>query len=162
MRAAVVYYSLTGHTEQLADAIAAELKVNAQRITDRRRRRHLGGALRSIWQTLVGSPAPVEYPAIDLNALDLLIIGGPMWVGRPCAPVQTYLRSLQQDHLNVAFFMTTGATAPDKAFKRMSALCDKQPLATISLTEAELRDGIDSWQIHNFVSALNSALPAAA
>ncbi len=162
MRSTIVYYSLTGHTEKLALAIGQQAQAACHAINDEEKRQRLNGALRSVWQTLTGAPAAIQYPAVDVNHTDLIFVGGPMWVGRPCAPIQTYLRSLQDDQVKVAFFMTMGASKPDKAFRRMADLCGKSPVATLAVTEDELKNGIDSWQIHNFVAAATATLPRAA
>lgn len=76
----------------------------------------------------------------DPSAYDLLVIGTPLWAWHVATPVRTYMHQ-QANFKNVAFFCTAGINGFDGDFKDMEELSGKSPLATLGVTEKEIRDG---------------------
>lgn len=86
MKIRVVYYSLTGNTKKLAEAIAVALNVKAE----------------AIGKTPIDLSAPV----------DLLFIGGAINAGRPNGKVAAFIKQLHPDMVkNAAVFATYGGVS---------------------------------------------------
>ncbi len=80
MKVLVLYDSIEGNTEKVAQSIAGAL-------TDAK------------------SARPGEASALDLKAYDALIVGSPTLGGRPSQPMQDWLAQLPQDGLKDKVFL---------------------------------------------------------
>jgi flavodoxin len=57
MKALVIYYSLSGNTQKVAEGIANTLKADINRLEDRQSRTGLFGMLRTMYQVLFSRPS---------------------------------------------------------------------------------------------------------
>lgn len=151
MKILVVYYSLTGHTEDVAKAIAELHKADVQKIEDVHRRNNVLGYLRSGFEVLLGLKGKIRHTTALPQDYDLVILGTPVWMMRLPSPMRTYIANHQRLFPKVAFFCTQGASGGKAVFSVMAKLIGKAPLATMEITEAELASGEDTAKIAAFV-----------
>jgi flavodoxin len=150
----VAYYSWTGHTQQIAEAIAAAIGADVEAIREARPRAGALAYLRSIWEALRAKPAPILAPAKDAAAYDLVVLGTPVWAGRMASPLRTYIEQQGGKLLRVAVFCTEGGASGEKAIAQVAALCGKQPVASLIVTERDLKSGDYRQKAQEFVKAL--------
>ena len=134
----LAYYSRTGTTRILAEYIASLCPCDVEEIKDHRDRRGILGVLRSSWQGWLRRPAPIQnvnHCALDY---DLVIIGTPVWVGNPAAPVRRYLTDNRTRFNRVAFFCTLGGSGGDKALEEMGDIAGRTPVATLAVTQRQI------------------------
>jgi len=74
----VVYYSLTGNTRQIAEAIAAALDADLEVIEDTFNRDTVLGRPRSAIEGLLGLRSSITPPKHDLSEYDLVVVGTPV------------------------------------------------------------------------------------
>jgi len=103
-----VYYSRTGATEKLMREIATELKCEIVKLDDGEDRSGLKGWFRSGMQAMSRKLPPVKplKTALPLGVYDLVIIGSPVWAGRCCAPVRSFLMQYGQELRKTAYVIT--------------------------------------------------------
>lgn len=153
-RILIVCYSRTGNTAMVAEALAQACGADIERIEDTRHRGGLWGWLRSgreAWQGRSGAIAPVEK---DPGEYDLVILGSPVWAGHVSSPMRGYLEGHVGKFSRIALFVTEGGSGGAKAFTEMAALAGSAPVATLELTEKELKSGMQE-QLARFVEALD-------
>lgn len=141
MKTLVIYYSLTGNTQKIAQAIANALEADINRIEDRRSRTGLLGMVRTVYQVLFSRPAKIRIPYTDPYQYDLLILGAPVWIMKLAPPMRSYILKEKPRCKQVAFFSTEGSSGAANAFKAMERLCAKKPIATLEVTEADIKSG---------------------
>lgn len=151
MKILVVYYSLTGHTEGVAKAIAELHKADIQKIEDVYRRNNILGYLRSGFEVLLGLKGKIRHMIFTPQDYDLVILGTPVWINRLPSPMRTYIANHQRLFPKVAFFCTQGDAGGSGVFNIMAKLIGKTPLATLEITEAELASNEDIGKIAAFV-----------
>jgi flavodoxin len=137
----VVYYSRTGRTKQVAEAVAAGLEADLVPIEDVDDRT---GALGYFWSgrdALFGRRGSIHPTETDPAGYDLVIVGTPVWSGRLSTPVRTYIADHRTDLKQVAFFCTEGAYGGPRVFKTMSDLSGQHPVATLEIIGGDLRSG---------------------
>lgn len=139
MRTLVVYFSRTGNTRMVAHRIAAAMSATLEEITERTDRRGLRGYLRSGREAGRGTRAEIVRTDTDLAAFDLVIVGTPVWRASVSSPVRTWLEDHAAELPSVAFFCTLGGFGSTRAFRQMSALCSRRPVATLAAPERQLR-----------------------
>lgn len=159
-RTLVVYYSRTGTTHEVADAIRKELGCEIDRIADRTHRRGLIGYLRSgLEAALHRRPALAKMSTIPSD-YDLVIVGTPIWNASVSAPVRAYLRENRDRIRNVAFFCSYGGSGSTRAFRQMQKVCGRAPLATLAVKAHEVhRPGL-AEKIKGLATTLRGSRPS--
>jgi hypothetical protein len=104
MRTVLVSYSLTGNNDALAASIAAELGSEHIRIVEPRVRTLGMIAL----DRLFGRTPKVSPAAGRTDGYDLVLLVGPVWMGRVAAPLRANLRHLRRSAGRYAFVSVSG------------------------------------------------------
>lgn len=134
----LAYYSRTGTTRVLAEYIASLIPCDIEKIEDLHDRHGIFGALRSGWQGWLRHSAPIKKVSHRVLDYDLVIVGTPVWVGNPAAPVRRYLMDNRTRFNRVAFFCTLGGSGSDKVLEETAHVSGRTPIATLSVTQGEV------------------------
>jgi len=116
MKTLIAFYSLTGNTKKIAQAIAAaaggealEIKIR-KKIPDK-------GFWRYFW---IGAQALKRSGLRPLdknpNDYDLIFLGGPVWAGNFAPAVRSFLALAKLKNKKVAIFCVHGGDTPGKSF----------------------------------------------
>jgi len=123
MSTAIVYYSMHGNSEMVAEKIAARLGADVIRIEPDKAYPDKG-AKKFIWggKSAVMGEQPVLKPyEFDADRYDCVILGFPVWASRPVPPICTFL-SEQKSKLigkKIAVFACQSGNGAEKAFERV-------------------------------------------
>ena len=139
MKAIVVFYSRTGNTRKVAQALARELGAEVEKISEPGSRQGALGFIFAGRDAVMKRLTPIEPLAFDPAAYDLVVVGTPIWSWTMAAPVRTFLTRNAEKLKSVAFFCTQGGSGGDRAFRQMEAVCGKKPVATLAILEKELK-----------------------
>lgn len=140
MRALVVYYSRSGHTRTVAEALARALGADVEELRDPTERRGVLGYLRSGLEAGLGLLAPIRAPEHDPSRYDLVVVGGPVWSGGVPSPIRTYLWLERARLPRTAFLVTCGGFGAERVLEQMGALAGKKPVATLAVREREMEE----------------------
>lgn len=158
-RTLVTYYTRSGNSRSVAEEIARSLGgADVEEIRDLVDRRGLMGYLRSFLDGMRKRTTRLATPGRDVSGYDLVIVGGPVWVGAPSSPVRTWLRMHASELRAVAFFLTHGGTARDRVLASLTAMIGRAPVATLSVRERELGTPEASARIAAFASEARRAV----
>jgi flavodoxin len=160
-RVLIVFFSRTGTTRKLARAIHAGLGGELMEITTRRYPRGLRGYLRAGMDAALGRAAPIRTKRPDASSYELIVVGTPVWNASLSAPVRTFLSQSLPRADRLAFFMTLGGSGARRVQEQMEWLCGKRPVASLALTEREVRQRNLSEKVENFVEELRKAIEPA-
>ena len=106
MKVLVVYYSRTGNTRFVAEAVTQSLEADIEEIKDGKNRMGVFGFLRCGYEAIFKKLTDIEVSGKNPEEYDLIIVGSPVWAGRLSSPVRTYLHLHGHKFKNVAFFIT--------------------------------------------------------
>ncbi|NIA71463.1 flavodoxin [Pelagibius litoralis] len=157
-RILVAYYSQTGHTRQIAEAITADCGADIEQIEDVNSRAGMLGYLRSGWQAFTKRAAHIRPVQASPGQYDLIAIGTPVWMMNLSSPVRTYIAEQGTEFKKVAFFCTAGSAGGEGVFKQMADLCGKQPVATLIVTEGEIKSGSFGEKVRAFQRSIDQEL----
>ncbi len=155
-RILIVYHSRTGNTRRVAQALAQRLDADVDEI---RIVQPMAGALGYAFCALeaIARLEPALRPMKkDAAAYDLVVVGTPVWFWSLSSPVRSWLTRHRMQG-RTAFFCTMGGSGARRVFCTMAQLADREPVATLALTDREVAAGGD--KLDAFVRQLQSGAP---
>jgi flavodoxin len=167
MKALVVYFSRSGHTEQVARAVADALHAELEPIGDGTKRRGLIGYLRSGFEAATRRMPDISPPTHDLSQYDLVVVGTPVWNASVSSPVRAFLTRNRGQLKRVAFFCTMGGRGAERAFREMERASGRRPADVLVVREHDLRGdwgrSIDRFvrEVRSVLEPVQRAVPAA-
>ncbi|MDR3472519.1 MAG: flavodoxin [Devosia sp.] len=159
-RVLVVYFSLTGHTKQIAEAIAGALHADLDPIADAANRTFSPSHM--IWfamEAILQQMPQIHEPRHDPSEYDVVVIGTPVWAGRVAPPVHTYIDRYKAQFKHLALFCTEGGANGEHALKQMAELAGFEPKAQLIVTEGELAAATFAPKVEAFVKTV-AAVPS--
>jgi flavodoxin len=150
----VVFYSRTGNTKKIGEAIAKELNCDTEQIMDVKSRMGVSGFLRSGIEAEKERLVLIKDTKKDPSAYDMVIIGSPVWASKMSSPVRTYIAKNKDRFKRVAFFITCSSSENEPVFKGMEDLCGKKPLAVLLVTEKQIKSGEYAGKVREFVTEI--------
>ncbi len=149
-----VYYSRTGHTEKLMREIAQELGCEIVKLEDGVDRSGLGGWLKSGLQAVSRKVPQVKAPEVrlPLKEYDLVIIASPVWAGRCCAPVRSFLLQFGEELKKTAYVITRKSNERyEEVFDQMDLYVRKPRIHAVTIQPETI--GSDFWK-NEFLNAV--------
>ena len=138
-RILIVYYSRSGTTRQLVQALSADLQCDIEEIVETKSRSGVLGYLRSVIEARRQRPSITVARAIkDPSLYDLIILGTPVWAWSVSSPVRAYMMANRTRFAAVAFFCTCGGSGSDSAFAQMQQLAGKAPRGRLFFTARQV------------------------
>jgi len=150
----LIYYSRTGFTKKVAEELATEWECNVEAIGDIKSRGGLFGYMRSAFEALYKKLPDIKSMQKDPSQYKLVVIGSPVWASNIPSPVRTYITKYRNKFKRVAFFCTFGGSGADKVFNDMAQLCVNKPIATMALTDNEIKKDLYKEKIKKYINAI--------
>ena len=129
MKALIVYYSLTGTTQKLAERMAGMLKCDIKRLP------------------MIGGNVPV-------GGYDIVIVGTPIWLYSPAFPTSRFLSKNKSLLPEVAFFCTY-QTSIGSSFAKMERKSGKKPRGLLNMKAEEIGTEAGDKDLGEFLNKLN-------
>jgi len=134
----VAWYSRTGVTRKVGQALASALGCDQEEILDRKDRSGPRGYMGAGKDATFKRLTEIEPVKKDPAQYDLVIIGTPVWAFTMSAATRTYLAVYRERIRSAAFFCTQGGSGGRRAFREMEAVCGKPPVAVLELRQDEV------------------------
>lgn len=141
----VVFFSRTGTTRLVAEAIARAVQADIEPLREKRSRRGLIGWIRSGYEGTYRRSAPTLPLERNLRDYDLVFVGSPTWNGALSSPVRGFLERERGSLPRVALFATCLARGGDQVLAQMAELLTEPPLARLALRERDVRASPAVW-----------------
>ncbi|MFA6134511.1 MAG: flavodoxin [Phycisphaerae bacterium] len=154
MKTLVVYYSRSGITRTVAQAIAAALGADLEEIIDTKDRSGALGYLAAGRDAMKRKPADIQPPQKDPAAYDRVILGTPVWAFTMTPAIRAYVERFRGGLKRVAFFCTQGGSGDQRTFAHLAELTGLQAEATLTVLEKEVKAGTHAAKVSEFVAAL--------
>lgn len=108
MKTAIIYYSKTGNTQKIAEYIKNKIQQkqeNGEIKIIEIKPYTTPGFLKSVWYALTEKERPIKNEKINFKPYDLIIIGSPVWAGRPAPFIKTFINQSEniQDKKGAVF-----------------------------------------------------------
>ena len=157
MKSLVVFYSRTGNARFVAQTIAAEVGADIEEVIDLKKRSgiigYLGGGsdARRGKETLLGptQKSPADY--------DLVIVGTPIWGGRPTPAITTWLKKNNLSGKKVAVFFVQGRKSPQGIEQTKALIPSSSYLGEVSMANPLRNKKETERQIMEWCKTLTAA-----
>ena len=153
MKVLVAYYSRTGNTRRVAEAIAKSLEAEVEEIRDRENRLGVIGFLRSGYEASRKRLAAIQPVKKNPEEYDVVVIGSPVWAGSVSSPVRAYL-TMHVHRIKKAALFAIYSISEGRIFRQMEELLPKKLIAEISIKEREIGSGEYLRKIEKFIEIL--------
>jgi len=110
MKVGLFYYSKTGNTQKIASMIEQKILANKINIDliEIQPIKH-PGFIKGAYTAFREKELPIKNKDLDMQQYDMLILGSPVWAGKPVPFIQAFLnKSINTKGKKIAFFGTSG------------------------------------------------------
>ena len=158
MKILVTFYSRSGKTKKVAEAISEILKCNKEEIFDTKNRKGIPGFLSAGTDANLRRLTTIKEIKNNPSLYDLVIIGTPIWSSNISTPIRTYLSLYKEDFKKVAFFCTRLSSDSKKVFDDIKNITQKTPLALLELSSREVARDQYMQKVKEFIENLKEEL----
>lgn len=134
----VVYYSRTGMTRKMAEAIALQYGCDIEPIHEDRTRTGPFNYLRSAYEAMTKKLPDIVRSTKNPADYSLTILGTPVWGSNMSSPLRSYIVRNKDRFNQVAAFCTMGGSGGDKVLDDIGMLCGKKLVSRMKLTDREI------------------------
>jgi flavodoxin len=126
MKSLVVYYSLTGKTRLVAQAIAEALKATLVEIKETKPRKpgfsvYLFGG----FAATMNRASKINPVDVDLKQYERIFVGSPIWGSRPVPAINSFIYQTNFEGRSIIPFFTMGGDNSEKALANITAKIEK-------------------------------------
>ena len=154
----VVYYSRSGITHKIAEALCEALTCEREEIVEDGSRAGFFGYMRSLVEARQKRPSVIAAANRDPSSYNLVVVGTPVWGWSVSSPVRACLIGNRDRLHDVAFFCTLGGAGSANAFTQMQGITGKTPRAVCAITVREVKSGNYRERVAAFAKALEPSV----
>jgi flavodoxin len=143
MKICYIYHSETGNTRGLVDRCLAATGGERIEVHDLQHYNRISRYLVGGRRAMKGLLDPIEPPTIDVSGYDLMVIGSPVWGGRPTPAINAAIQALKGCEGKKSILFVTCAGSPGECLSLMKKALEGRSVtvtASVSFTRKELRD----------------------
>lgn len=130
MKILIVYYSKTGKTKEIALVLAHELadgnEVKLRRIKMKDEKSLLATYLLDTKKAIRREKPEIEVIDLNHKEYDFILLGTPVWSGKPAPAINTYLDKSDFRDKRVALFVTLRMMGGEKVVKLLTEEIEKR------------------------------------
>ena len=143
MKSLVVYYSLTGKTRLVAQAIAEALNATLVEIEERRPIPMPFVYLSGSFAAFMNRGSKINPVDVDSKQYERIFIGSPLWAYRPAPAINSFIYQTNLEGRSVIPFFTMGGDNAEKALANIKAKIEKRQgkvVGSFAITSSEVSD----------------------
>lgn len=136
MKKALIYYSLEGNTQYVAEKITEQLDVDVYKIKPKKEY-PTGTFSKFLWggkSVVMGDTPELEPYDFNPNQYDLIIIGTPIWASSYAPPIKTFLNENTFKDKKIALYTCSGGGDTKKCLDKFrESLNESEIVSTLAL-----------------------------
>ena len=136
---AIICYSKTGHSRNLAERLALMLDIDVFDLHTKRYGMPFFGFLRAGFDSVQGKLPPLQHPLPDIAGYDAAIICGAVWTSYPATPLISYMQEETQLPAALGLVLThSDPKRPDDAFAKAEQAVGRPFVAVEAVLDKEV------------------------
>ena len=149
MKSLVAYYSLTGKTKLVSQAIAEALQVELVEVEEVKPRRGFVTYFTGGFAATNNKGSKISPIDVNLKQYNTIFIGSPIWASRPTPAINSFIYNTNFEGKSIVPFFTMGGNNSDKALENITAKIERSQgrvvgsfaVKTYGLTDDEIIAG---------------------
>jgi len=156
LKTLAVYYSRTGNARFVAETIAAEVGADVEEVIDLKKRSGILGYLSGGRDARQGKETEIAPTTKSPVNYDLIIVGTPIWAGRPTPAITTYLKKNDLAGKKVAIFFAQGGKKPQGIDQIKALMPNSECIGEFSIVKVLSNKEESEKQITDWCRILNA------
>ncbi len=140
IRACVIFYSYSGITRGIAEAISSSAGCDIIEIKTKKPYTSFSAYTAGVLRSRKGEADQIEQEEIDVSEYDLLIIGTPVWAWKPSPAINSAVRALCGCEGKTAAIFTTCSNQPGEALPLLGKSLREKGVEVISEISLDAKD----------------------
>ncbi len=157
MTVCYVFHSETGTTREIIDKCAALIKGEKIEIRDlmhyNRFTKYLIGGKRA----MKVEKDPIEPAVIDVSAFDVIVIGSPVWAGKPSPAINSAMKALKGCEGKKAIIVATCGGNAGETTEVMRKVLEERQMTVAGIIVFTKKDLNDQERINSLVTMIQRA-----
>jgi len=145
----LAYYSRTGNTRVVAEAISKKLGCDLEEITEPKNRSGLMGYMSAGSDAQKAIITALNPTKRNVKDYELVIVGTPIWAWNISAPIRSYLTATRGKFHQLAFYITLDGR-PGETLRNMENVAGKAPLASELFYSSEIKKKVFQEKVERF------------
>ena len=156
MKILVVYYSRTNVTRMAAQAVSRTIGADLEEIRDFEKRNGISGFFRCEYEAAFGKLTKIGEVKSDIAGYDLVLVGTPVWAGKPATPVTSFIKKYANKINNLAVLAVHGdtRTSCSRAIRFLENAAGKKAVKALSVPNGRIRK-TNYCNVVHFANELN-------
>ncbi len=155
MNGLIIYFSRTGRTRKVAEAIQEATGFDLEEIKEKAGRVGTLGFLKSGMESTRRMLPQIIPLTNDPSQYDIVIIGTPIWASNMSSPIRAFITDYKNKINQITLFCTGDGVDPEKVFIPISELLGKEPMATFGLIGPDREEEVAFLKIQEFAAKLS-------
>ena len=155
MKTLVIYYSRTGITKKIGQAIASKIQADTEEIIDLKNRKGPWQYLKAGRDAMKRIPAEISVTKNNPDYYDLVVIGTPVWAGNMACAIRTYIGQNKDKIKKLALFCTMGGSGDLHTYTEMESLSGKTAVAKLTVRTRDVGKPETDVRLDEFVKQLS-------
>jgi len=143
----IIYYSRTGNTKAACEVLQKELGCDIIEIKDTKNREGRWGYYTAAFGSIFGTHTGIDPDTFDLAPYTTVIIGSPIWAGKPSAAIRTFIAENRFDGKRVIPVFTTNVILKETSMDRTRKLVLKSGGQVSSCFQIAVTEEIDGEKV---------------
>ncbi len=156
MKTLIVYYTRTGNTKKIVDALQAGLAADVEMIAEKGSRRGPLGWIRSGRQGASKADVEIQPLGADTSSYGLVVLASPVWAGNVSAPMRAFMKRHRDALPDTAVFLTHDGPDAIQAFADFDELLGREPLARGEANSKIVQAGGYDQAVQEFIEKLRA------
>jgi flavodoxin len=157
VKSLVVYYSRTGSTKFVAQAIASELGADLEEVVDHKKREGKLGWIVAGKDSTQEKQTEIAPTVHNIADYDLIVVGTPIWAWKPTPAIRTYVTKNSLAGKKVALFFVMDASIKQAAEKTKELITGAVFVGELVLPKAMENKEETKKKVAEWCSSLKSA-----
>lgn len=158
MSRCVIYHSHTGVTRSLAQKIKAACGADLIEVMPKKTYNRVSLYTLGMVRAIKGDKDPIEQKKIDVTGYDLLILGTPVWAGKPTPAFNSALTSLKGAEGKKAIVLTTCRNQPGQTAGIVRKQLENMGIRVIGVFVFTEKDLADGQRLNELIVKINASM----
>ena len=156
----VIYYSWTGNTRVVAQALSKALSGETREIFEHKNRIKGLGFFRAGYEAITEKKSNIQPLNYDFSPYENIFIGTPVWASKSCPAINAFIEKADLKGKKVYLFATSGGGSSEGALKSMTEKIQRKEgqvmdsFALVTKAKGEALMGMVQPAVQNWVEKI--------